>query len=225
MPDSPPKPQPGSTSWVRIKAAVAFVLFLGCWVLIAIAPQAKYGDAEVDGRIANIMRAIEAGILTPTTKARLTAAEAERESLAVRIGDEAPAVGLIPDAVKRYREMVAALPEMVTRAPDRAREILLRALRKVELVPRADGLYASVNAAPAQLLGLDAGCVGSGGAHASNSTLIVPFSNNDLQRRATPEYCGNGHALSPNNVHVAGRRWRCRQCGAERALRFRLRGP
>ena len=39
--------------------------------------------------------------------------------------------------------------------------------------------------------------------------------------------CGNGHELTPDNLMVAerGTRWRCRECGAERAAAWRRRKP
>ena len=42
---------------------------------------------------------------------------------------------------------------------------------------------------------------------------------------AIPAACGNGHPLSPENLRIDDReaRWRCRQCGRERAAAFRGR--
>jgi hypothetical protein len=42
---------------------------------------------------------------------------------------------------------------------------------------------------------------------------------------AIPAVCGNGHPLSPENLRIDDReaRWRCRQCGRERAAAFRGR--
>jgi len=40
-----------------------------------------------------------------------------------------------------------------------------------------------------------------------------------------PSHCGHGHPLTAGNVRIAARdsRWRCRQCGRERAAGFRGR--
>jgi hypothetical protein len=70
--------------------------------------------------------------------------------------------------------------------------------------------------------------VGSGGRIRTNSTVVIPFPN--LHRRETglaevPSHCGKGHPLTPDNVRTdqGERRWRCRQCGRERAAAFRGR--
>jgi hypothetical protein len=43
--------------------------------------------------------------------------------------------------------------------------------------------------------------------------------------RVIPDACGQGHPLTPDNLHIdAGEgRWRCRRCGAERVARYRSR--
>ena len=70
---------------------------------------------------------------------------------------------------------------------------------------------------------------GSGGLIQTNSTTIVPFSSADRRRKnaaiEVPDHCGNGHRLTPDNVRVEQRehRWRCRQCGSDRAAVFRER--
>ena len=71
--------------------------------------------------------------------------------------------------------------------------------------------------------------VGSGGAIPTNSTLVIPFSRADRRRKIPsseiPSHCGRGHPLTPGNLQIAAResRWRCRQCGRERATAFRRR--
>jgi len=70
---------------------------------------------------------------------------------------------------------------------------------------------------------------GSGGAIATNSTLVIPFSRADrrgkIARVQIPDHCGNGHRLTVGNVRIdqRERRWRCRQCGNDRAAAFRDR--
>ncbi len=48
---------------------------------------------------------------------------------------------------------------------------------------------------------------------------------NAARPREIPETCGKGHPLTPENLHMDDRdeRWRCRQCGRERAAAFRMR--
>jgi hypothetical protein len=40
-----------------------------------------------------------------------------------------------------------------------------------------------------------------------------------------PEACAKGHLLTPENLRIDERegRWRCRQCGRQRAAEFRAR--
>jgi hypothetical protein len=70
---------------------------------------------------------------------------------------------------------------------------------------------------------------GSGGMIPTNSTAVISFSSGDRRRKGAsievPDYCANGHRLTPDNVRIEqqDRRWRCRQCGADRAAAFRDR--
>jgi hypothetical protein len=69
---------------------------------------------------------------------------------------------------------------------------------------------------------------GSGGAIWSHSIGVFYFSDKDLcagEGLAIPAVCGNGHPLSAENLRIDDReaRWRCRQCGRERAASFRGR--
>jgi len=70
---------------------------------------------------------------------------------------------------------------------------------------------------------------GSGGAIPTNSTLVIPFSRADRRRKSAgvqiPDHCGNGHRLTVGNARIdqRERRWRCRQCGNDRAAAFRRR--
>ena len=71
--------------------------------------------------------------------------------------------------------------------------------------------------------------VGSGGVLPINSTAVIPFPSTDCRRKNAaieiPNRCGNGHPLVPDNVRIdqRERRWRCRECGRERAAAFRDR--
>jgi hypothetical protein len=74
--------------------------------------------------------------------------------------------------------------------------------------------------------------LGSGGPLWSHSRGVVCFSDalellrNALQAEPSiPDACGKGHPLTPENLQMDDRevRWRCRQCGRERAAAFRAR--
>jgi site-specific DNA recombinase len=72
---------------------------------------------EVEREIANIMTAIKAGILTPTTKAELEAAEAERERLRSQTNprNENKVAELLPQATAKLRQMVEGLEKTADR--------------------------------------------------------------------------------------------------------------
>ena len=69
----------------------------------------------------------------------------------------------------------------------------------------------------------------AGGAMPTNSALVIPLSRADrrgkIARVQIPDHCGNGHRLTVGNVRMdqRERRWRCRQCGNDRAAAFRDR--
>jgi hypothetical protein len=69
---------------------------------------------------------------------------------------------------------------------------------------------------------------GSGGVISTNSTTVLQFPDIDrrnIRRWEIPSHCGSGHLLTPDNVRIDQRehRWRCLQCGRERAAAFRYR--
>jgi site-specific DNA recombinase len=69
---------------------------------------------------------------------------------------------------------------------------------------------------------------GSGGLLPTNSTAVVHFPNIDRRKirpDEIPSHCGGGHPLTPDNLRIerGERRWRCLQCGRERAAAFRRR--
>jgi hypothetical protein len=111
------------------------------------------------------MRAIKAGIFCATTKAELLTAEAAvtaaRAALAA-VPEEAAAARAGVRAVAELEEMVAALPAMLGKDADRAREILRRLVGVVRLVREKGGLFAELSTAPGRLLPL-ASPNGSGG--------------------------------------------------------------
>jgi hypothetical protein len=67
--------------------------------------------------------------------------------------------------------------------------------------------------------------VGSGGVLWTCSIFPL-FAPKGVRRTALPpSRCSNGHELTPDNLVSAerGTRWRCRQCGADRAASWRRR--
>ncbi len=115
--------------------------------------------AAVEKEIENIMAAIKAGILTPTTKAELERAETERNRLQAALGADTRAADrvmeFLPRAV-RYRELVAQLGTTVQRDIDRARAQIRTLLGgQVLLTPTDQGyLEAEMAGNPAELLKL-----------------------------------------------------------------------
>ena len=70
--------------------------------------------------------------------------------------------------------------------------------------------------------------ISSGGVIPTNSTAVVHFPNIDrrkIQREEIPTHCGRGHPLTPGNLRIdrSQQRWRCLQCGRDRAPAFRRR--
>jgi len=71
----------------------------------------------------------------------------------------------------------------------------------------------------------------AGACFGATKAEVVSFSASSARRaakfyaRTIPSACRNGHALTPDNVQVdpGDGRWRCRQCGRERAAAFRER--
>lgn len=104
---------------------------------------------RVEERIGNLMRAIEAGIITPSTKAQLLGAEAEKERLtsALAAASAAPAdnvATLLPRAAERYRALVDDLPLSTQREVYLARQNVQRLVGEVRLVPAGNALIAEL---------------------------------------------------------------------------------
>jgi len=98
---------------------------------------------EVEREIANVMKAIKAGIFTQTTKAELEKAEAERTRLQGLITAQKTAaktdkvVPLLPRAMERYE---AAIKRVVTlKKTSEAREQLRTLLGEIKLTPSPEG--------------------------------------------------------------------------------------
>lgn len=130
----------------------------------------------VEQEIANIMAAIKQGILTPSTKAELEKAEAERKRLqnaiAVRGNKADNVVRLLPNLKERFEALVANLATVAHQHADKAREVLKSVLGgQIMLHPCADGveryLTAEVSGNYAGLLRLALGKNKDGGGHGS----------------------------------------------------------
>ena len=71
----------------------------------------------------------------------------------------------------------------------------------------------------------------AGACFEATKTEVVCLSGNTVRQRDTVDVhavlhaCAKGHPLTPKNTHTDDRegRWRCRQCGRERAAAFRAR--
>lgn len=114
--------------------------------------------AKLEREVANLTDAIASGDLrnSPALAARLQAAETELAELATPVRPTARVVELFPRAEARYHRMMAELPRVMAREPDKARSMLKRLFHRVTLVPTDDGgLEARLELSPAQLLALD----------------------------------------------------------------------
>ncbi len=90
------------------------------------------------------MTAIKAGILTPTTKAELDRAEAERaefmKALKANASGIEQAPSVLPHAVDRYRDLIADLETVTLGDVGRARTQIKALLGgKIQLIPQDDG--------------------------------------------------------------------------------------
>ncbi|MCZ8102043.1 MAG: hypothetical protein O9972_29620 [Burkholderiales bacterium] len=134
------------------------------------ARQREKKRAEVERKIAGLMKAIEDGLYEPSMKERMKALQAEREALAAE-----PEVSSTPDLdvllhprlPELYRRKVAEL-ERVLEGPDRAEamELIRSMIERVEITPRADG-----NGVDAVLHGDLAAILAACGAAGSKSKL------------------------------------------------------
>ena len=98
---------------------------------------------QIEQEMANIMNAIKAGILTPSTKMELERSESERTRLeeAIRIGTakEDKVVMLLPRARERYEMLVQDLGNLSRRHVAQAREQVRELVGEIRLVPNAGG--------------------------------------------------------------------------------------
>lgn len=106
----------------------------------AVSAQAR-SLAKVEGEIANLMTAIKAGILTPSTKHELERLEAERHRLtAPTIPVPDRVVTLLPRIKERYQKMVSRLASLPS---TEAREQIRQLVGEITLTPMKDGRHLS----------------------------------------------------------------------------------
>jgi hypothetical protein len=98
---------------------------------------------ETEKQIANIMKAIQAGIITPTTKDALQKAEAEHERAKQELQANTQATNaittILPNMAGRYREMVCSLGQTLYADVGQARECLKALMGQIRLLPTPNG--------------------------------------------------------------------------------------
>ncbi len=93
---------------------------------------------KVEKEIANIMKAIKAGILTPTTKAELEQAEAERSRLLEPQMDNG-LLSILPRAKERYQALIEGIGALSSRHLPQAREQIRALVGEIWLRPTKEG--------------------------------------------------------------------------------------
>lgn len=116
---------------------------------------------QVETEIGNVLAAIKAGIITPTTKDELERLESEQRTLLAaeqgRAEEAFRVASLLPRAIDRYRSLVEDLEATTLRDVSRAREqIKLLVGDEIKLVPHQDHLVAEMSCDFAGLLKLPA---------------------------------------------------------------------
>jgi site-specific DNA recombinase len=114
--------------------------------------------ADIDRKIAGIMKAIEDGAYNPTLKARLTALEQEKAQAAARLISfkPAPVLRLHPNLPALYRSKVEKLAESLNEPATAAEagDILRGLIERVVLTPITEGLRAELYGDFATIAGL-----------------------------------------------------------------------
>lgn len=138
--------------------------------------RARHRLEQVERELVNIMDAIKHGILTPTTKAELQKAEAERNRLEAEIkahiSNSDNLSLLLPNLKERFEKVVSTLANLKDHHVDKARAILKNLLGpQIVLHPCADGeerfLTAELSGSYAGLLRLTWGKNKDGGGQGS----------------------------------------------------------
>ncbi|MGE3624373.1 MAG: recombinase family protein [Bdellovibrionales bacterium] len=131
---------------------------------------------EAEKRIENIMAAIKAGVVTPTTKVELERAEAEQRealgALQANTGVSEVLTSFLPEAAERYRELMYDLRNNLNMDVSRARLCLRDLLGRIRLLPNATGkfLEAELRHSTAGLMRL---ALGFNGDNAFKSRLVA----------------------------------------------------
>jgi hypothetical protein len=96
--------------------------------------------AELSGEIENMVAAIAAGLLSPTLKSKLEAAEAERAAMASHASEsDLPTVAtILPRLAGTYAALVEDLEHIPPRYVDRARTALKGLIGEVRLIPEGE---------------------------------------------------------------------------------------
>jgi site-specific DNA recombinase len=124
--------------------------------------QAQHRLIEVEDELDNITKAIKAGILTPTTKAALMNAEAERTRLqqivTVHKATADKVVTMLPRAKERYRDVIEGIGALSAKHLPQAREQVRALVGEIRLTPTKAGyLVATLTGRYAGLLTLLSG--------------------------------------------------------------------
>ena len=113
-------------------------------------PESDYALArrnlnKAEKEVENLMNAIKAGIVTPTTKAALERAEAEydkaKSSLGAAQRTKEALTSTLPDAAKRYRKIVSNLGMALESDISHARRCLESLLGSIRLIPSSTGRH------------------------------------------------------------------------------------
>lgn len=95
---------------------------------------------KVEKEIANITKAIKAGILTPTTKSELEKAEAERARLQRASEETSDAIiTMLPRAKERYQALIGKIGELSLKHLPQAREQVRALVGEIWLKPSSEG--------------------------------------------------------------------------------------
>ena len=110
--------------------------------------------ADLSSEIEHMAGAVAAGLLSPTLKARLEAAEAERSALAgtTRASDGSSVADLVPRLTDTYSALVENLERVPPRYVDRARTTLKGLIGEVRLIPEGAALMAEFELEGGRLL-------------------------------------------------------------------------
>jgi hypothetical protein len=110
-------------------------------------PDSRVGrQRDLQVEIDRYLDAVAAGLMSPTIKTRIEAAESALAELAAdtTIIDAREILTSLPRLIQRYREMVADLDTIARTDPDRARECIRSILGQVRVKPEKGVLVAEI---------------------------------------------------------------------------------